>query len=376
MKHVDRLIISELVGPWAFGVAMFTSLIVASTFLLSASEYIVSGISPATIAELMTLFLPGVMVKTFPMAMLLAGLLGFGRLSSDSEITALRAAGVSIMRMMMPVAGLSLAVAIAAFFVNEAIVPTASLKVLEIKGDIQRTLNVRFNQPVLQSINRGGKMAALLSARDFDLHNRTLKCANVVSYDNGGNPTSWLYINELQYDDKAFQQGLGGWRIIGGAKMITANGSRVLDIHDQAWPGEVPKLSVSPADLITAGTGDQFDSFSMAQLRRYIQFHQFDKNIKPDQIRNWEFVYWNKMALPLAAIIYGLLGAPLGIRNQRTVTDSGFALAIVMIFSYVTLTNFLNVYAKGGVIPPYLASFTPLVIGLLSSGVIMWRRNL
>src|SRR5690242_4095304 len=107
---------------------MFSVITFAGNFLYQFSQYLVSGASPLKVAELTVLFLPSVIIKTFSMAILLATLLGFGRLSSDSEIVALRAAGVSIRRMMVPVAMFSLAIAIVSFLLNEAIVPPATMR--------------------------------------------------------------------------------------------------------------------------------------------------------------------------------------------------------------------------------------------------------
>src|SRR6188474_1121489 len=103
MRRVDRLVIKEIFGPWLFGVAIFTVLIWAGSFLFKFTEYLVSGIEMSTVIKLTVLTLPAIMAKTFSMATLLAGLLAFGRLSSDSEIVALRAAGASIGRIMRPV---------------------------------------------------------------------------------------------------------------------------------------------------------------------------------------------------------------------------------------------------------------------------------
>ncbi|MEQ1936541.1 MAG: LptF/LptG family permease [Fimbriimonadaceae bacterium] len=119
MKRIDRLIIGELAGPWMFGTAIFTTLIMAGTYLFKITDYLANGVSFAVVLKLTLLLLPGVIVKTFSMAVLLATLLAFGRLSSDSEIVALRAAGASLGRIMMPVAVFGVVVAAIAFGVNE-----------------------------------------------------------------------------------------------------------------------------------------------------------------------------------------------------------------------------------------------------------------
>ncbi|MFN8218578.1 MAG: hypothetical protein U0S12_00390 [Fimbriimonadales bacterium] len=70
MKRLDRLIVGELAGPWVFGVGIFTVLIMAGTYLFKITDYIVQGISPATVLQLSVVLLPAIMVKTFAMAML------------------------------------------------------------------------------------------------------------------------------------------------------------------------------------------------------------------------------------------------------------------------------------------------------------------
>ena len=62
MKRLDKLVLGELAGPWAFGVAIFTVLIMAGTYLFKMTDYVVQGIPVLTIMKLSFLLLPGVMV--------------------------------------------------------------------------------------------------------------------------------------------------------------------------------------------------------------------------------------------------------------------------------------------------------------------------
>ena len=80
-------------------------------------------------------------------------------------------------------------------------------------------------------------------------------------------------------------------------------------------------------------------------------------------------------ALPLAALVFGLLGAPLGIRNHRAGNATGFGLAIAIIFLYFLLTNVMAIAAQGGLVPSYVASFLPVLIGLVTAIVLVQRRN-
>lgn len=351
---------------------MFTVLIFAGSYLFQVSQYFVSGAPPGEVVELIVLFLPGVIIKTFSMALLLAGLLGFGRLSSDSEIVAMRAAGVSILRMMVPIAGFSFAVAIASFALNELVVPPATMHALALQDTITRNITMESDQALATTVKdkKTGKVTLMVAALSFDLGTRTLRDVTITSYDKEGNPSFYLNVPKLAY------QGENQWRIIGGAKLTGATGGYFLNLTGDAWPQQITQqdLSFKPEDLLRQNL-KALDAFSLSQMREQIELAKLDPQTKKKQIANLEYGFWNKFALPLAALVYGLLGAPLGIRNVRTGAATGFAVAVAIIAAYITLANLMNVYAEGGVIPAYLASFTPLLIGLVAAGVIIWRRN-
>ena len=126
MKQIDRLILKELAGPWVFGVGLFSALLMAGMYLNRIADYVVQGVPTGMIVELTALLFPAILVKTFSMAVLLGALLAFGRLSSDSEIVALRAGGASIVRIVQPVMLFSLVIAIVTFGFNEVLVPGAA----------------------------------------------------------------------------------------------------------------------------------------------------------------------------------------------------------------------------------------------------------
>ena len=155
--------------------------------------------------------------------------------------------------------------------------------------------------------------------------------------------------------------------------MPTDDATPVVILHGGAWPEVVPKLD-KPAELLVNKTNDP-DMFSIRQLVDQMGLAAQDPTFEAGKYVNLQFWLYNKFALPLAAIVFGLLGAPLGIRNARTGTAAGFAIAVAIIFGYFMLVNILNNFAMGGAMPAWAASFAPLVIGLGFAVFIMWRRN-
>ncbi|MEZ0326104.1 MAG: LptF/LptG family permease [Fimbriimonas sp.] len=366
MKQIDRLVIREIIGPWLFGVALFTALLFAGLYLNRVADYVVKGVPPNQIVQLTLLLLPAIVAKTFGMAILLAGLLAFGRLSSDSEVVALRAAGASITRIILPVIVFSIGIAALTLVVNEQIVPPAANRAKVLLIELAEKGGGVTGEPIHVLINEKDTNAVLV-ARSFNLAARTMSDVSVTTYTKDRKPTSILLAKEMEF------RGVGDWHIRGESQLILVDNAYVIRTNE-AWPPQVPKVSLSPADIMTASNNDN-DVYSMAEIKRQIDRGKRDGNLEKSRIANLEYGFWNKISVPLAAIIFGTLGAVLGIRNARTGTATGFAMAVGIIFGYMLIANFMNVWALGGVLPAWIAAFLPLVIGFVCAVIIMWRRN-
>ncbi|MGB4210053.1 MAG: LptF/LptG family permease, partial [Thermovirgaceae bacterium] len=124
---LDRFIVTQMGNSFIFGVLVFSVLLVAGDLLFQIANLMIDkGVSLGVVARLFIYKLPEVVVMTLPMASLLSALLTFGRLSSQSEIVALRAAGISFRRIVRPVLAASVLVSLGAILLNETIVPLSN----------------------------------------------------------------------------------------------------------------------------------------------------------------------------------------------------------------------------------------------------------
>ncbi len=368
MKRIDRLVIGELFGPWLFGVAIFTVLISAGQFLFQITNYLASGADIWKTTQLLAYLLPGVIAKTFSMSMLLSTLLAFGRLSGDSEVVAMRAGGISLWRIMAPVAAFGFAVFLLALSFSELIVPGATYKALQIKIDLENNVRDRKEQSTSRPIYKDGTIQMLLVARDFDIANKLLRGVTLVIYDKHGVEEMIVFSPQMQFENEQ------KWTMPAGGSVLVRKSGVEFKFAGPALPTEVPNPDVTPDDLITQAL-KELDALSMAQMQKQIDREKSQPGYSKKQVANLEFGYWNKLALPLAALVFGLVGAPLGIRNHRAGTATGFALSVVIIFGYMMLANAMSIMAQGGRVPPFVASFTPIVIGLVVAIVLIHRRN-
>src|SRR5262245_5043863 len=110
---VHRYLFREICVPFALGLSIFTFVLLLARLLKLIELVVNRGIPIANVARVILYLLPAFLELTVPMAMLLAILIAFGRLSADAEITALRSSGVSLYQLAPPVATFVLLVTVA-----------------------------------------------------------------------------------------------------------------------------------------------------------------------------------------------------------------------------------------------------------------------
>ena len=113
MKLLDYYIIREIIFPFIFGILAFTAIIAGSSLIFQlVSKAVKYGFGISSTIQLFIYKLPAIISLTLPMAILLATILVIGRLSADLEILALRSAGISMFRILIPILSIGLVVSL------------------------------------------------------------------------------------------------------------------------------------------------------------------------------------------------------------------------------------------------------------------------
>ncbi len=127
LSVMDLYIIRELILPFLFGMGIFTSLGLSIGAVFELIRQVTdSGLFWGVAAKVLLLRMPEFIVFAFPMSILLATLMAYSRLSSDSELIALRSIGVNMYRLIMPALAFSLCIVAITFWFNNFVAPAAS----------------------------------------------------------------------------------------------------------------------------------------------------------------------------------------------------------------------------------------------------------
>ncbi len=350
MRILDKYILKELIGPFLFGICAFSSIFIASGVLFSLVNLITKFSPPMlTIVKLFFLSLPEFVNYTFPMAMLLASLLSFGRLSGSSEITAMKCGGISFYRMTLPVLIFAFFVSIFSMIFAEKIVPASKLLYSQILyQDVMKNTKPRSQEHIVIKDVSGGEIERLTYARRFEEKDGIMYGVTIEEFKNDK-------LLHVQNAEKAVWQ-KDSWLLETGIVYdLTGDDgiSRSAQFKQQILP-----LKLDPRQI----SRDQKDpsEMSIKELKQQIQFlqHQYAP------VSRLQMEVYQRFTIPLASLVFALIGTPLGLQPQRSSSSIGLGLSIIIIFVYYAVMTLTMTLGKNGSMPPLIAAATPDVLGL------------
>lgn len=139
MKKLDKLILKSFIGPFlvTFLVAVFILLLVY--MMKYFDDFIGKNLGFMVLAKLMGYFSINQMPMALPLAILISSLMTYGKLGEHFELTAIKGAGISLLRIILPAFVFSVLLAIGAFLLSDQVVPTANLRAFSLLYDIKQT---------------------------------------------------------------------------------------------------------------------------------------------------------------------------------------------------------------------------------------------
>ncbi len=156
MKIIDRYVLREHAGPLLFALSALTSLLLLNYISRQFARLVGRGLPWDVIAEFFVLSLPFVVAMTLPMAVLVSTLYAFSRLAAEAEITALKASGVSMPRLLLPVLICASLLAVGMVWFNDQVLPYANHRLATLQQDIARVKpTFALREQVINTVSEG-----------------------------------------------------------------------------------------------------------------------------------------------------------------------------------------------------------------------------
>ncbi len=314
--------LAELAGPFVFGLSAFM-LIFAATEILNIGKLVSNDHAPVWAAlSVFVWSLPADVVLVIPMALLLGTLLAVQRLSGESELTAMKAAGITFARIVAPLLAVGIVMSFVTLYLQEGVVPYSNDRLIDIENTVINHVSA-FNRDLTVSapLPGGGRQVTIATA--YEPNSRALLHVTLIQYDNHNEPRQIVFAERAEFAaEKWTLQNSSVYR-------FNPDGSILAEPNIAQQEVEIGE---KPTDLVKRMSNDDPENMSRAQIADVVRSGQLTKN----QLRKYVTTYQEKLARPFACFVFILIAIPFGLRSIRSSgsTSLGFGVSLAIVFVY------------------------------------------
>jgi lipopolysaccharide export system permease protein len=357
---LDAYLLREMVGPFMFAFGAFLLFWALNIFFLAA-DYIINQHAPFFLVLRFVIFrVPQAIPMAFPFACLFAALLAMGRMMGDNEVTAMRTAGISVMRIALAPLLFGAAMFVVAYGMNEWIAPASvdlstrtfyqiiyhtdalpvepqffrkdpdtgnTFYVTQVAPDNRTMIDVQIFKPA-----KYGPWNETLQAKSASVDRTSLVLHDVIDtrYNNDGFMTNQQHVKNVSI----------------GLPLGETASQFVSQVNNDPWTMSSKSLRMQVNALQAQGIGGT----AMGNLQINLA---------------------DKLAWPFASFIGVLLALPLALRFGKRGRTLGIALAIIAFFAYYLMTSAASAFGRNGAINPFLAAWLPNMIMGVAGAVLL-----
>lgn len=353
MRILSKYVLREFAVFLIYSILAFLAIFILVDAVELLGEFIDDKVHIYLIVLNYLFYLPYIFVLTLPVAMLLTTMFSLGRLVSDNELTAMKASGVSLYRILLPLYAFALLLGLVVMGLSEYVVPTAN----RYREDIQTQKNAfrlsllrnrELDQAHVFVINGDG---SVIYAREYNASNQMASGVFLVEPERrelpGGEESAAL---SRRIDAAYMQYDNSGWTMVNAViRTFTADGE-MLERHETL---PAPFISAGPSDFAHIDiTPEEMNYF---QLKTYVDSIRSKGGDPTPLLVN----LYLKIAFPFASFIIVFFGAPLAAGSSRRGKASAFGLALAVCFVYYTLVHGCQILGRNASMDPVLAAWLP-----------------
>ncbi|MBD3379975.1 MAG: LptF/LptG family permease [Candidatus Omnitrophica bacterium] len=360
MRIVTRYILKELGGPFLASLLISTFILAAGNIMQTADMVVNKGVEFLQVLKIFAFFLPYVLIFTIPMSVLAAVLLGFGRLSGDNEVTAIRTSGISVYKVISPVIICGFIISLFNVPLNDKILPESEFAARK----LVKSLGIKHPTAMLEP----------------GVFIKGFKEYIIFVHGVEGNRLEDIRIYQPR-DDKP-------------TRTIVARKGEIISLPEEN--SVKLKLMDGTADEIVPENPDDFyklsfqEYFMTLNLENAVNIENIQKKAREKSIKELleeidslkkedinavplRIEMHKKIALAFSNFVFVLIGIPLAITTHRREKFIGFGLAIVLFLIYWAIMLSGIAFAIRSVLPAWAGVWSANIVLFAVSLVLYYR---
>jgi LPS export ABC transporter permease LptG/LPS export ABC transporter permease LptF len=363
-RILDEYVVREFLIMFILVLCGFVMLMLVFTFFELISDILRNRIPLSTVGQYLINLTPSMLYTIAPLAVLIAVLVTFGVLNRNSEIIAMKATGISLYRLVVPVVGIAAILAVSLFCFDEFYLPQANRR----QEALRNIIKGRPAQTVLHPEQRwifgqpnAGEPGRIFYYQFFDPIKHEFANLSVFEFDPATFAiTRRIFASRVFWDsDHGKWNFQNGWqRDIQGENSIAYrefSQTTFAELHED--PGYFTKEE------------KQSQEMNFGELQSYISALR-QSGFDTMRLR---VALWHKLAYPLVAIVMAGLAIPFALSMGKRGSLSGIAVAIGVALAYWVADSFFAALGNVNYLPAPLAAWSSLVLFGLVGGYLLLR---
>jgi LPS export ABC transporter permease LptG len=356
---LDVYIIQGWVFYFFILLVTFTGIYIIFDFFQLLGDMVRNHASAGVVLDYYRFLLPQVIYLMLPLSILVATLVNFGLLTKSNQITAIKAAGVSLYRISVPVLLVAIVLSIGMFFLSDDFLPETNQQQDALRNQIKGKPPQTFYRPERQWIF--GQSNRIYNYRFFDPDKNLFADLACFEFD----PQSF-HLTRRIYAARAFwEPPIRGW-VLENGWVRDLQGDRV----DKYLPFSVttfPEMTEEPAYFKKEVRPSE--QMSALELRRYIS----ELSQSGFDVVRLSIQFYRKFSYPLIAFVVTLIGIPFSFTTGSKGALSGVALSIGIAILYWSISSLFEAMGNLSQLPPLVAAWSPDVLFGLAGSYLLLR---
>ena len=351
-KIIDRYILKEIAYPFFLILFVLTFVLLMGKIIQLMDLMVNKGVSFVDISKLFLLLTPSFLILTIPISLLISILIGLGRLSGDNELTILKASGMSLYKLVGPVALASLIAFTITAVTSLFLVPHSKYATKNLLFNVaKKKASIGIKEKVFNDDFKG----ILLYAESIPVHGDSMKGVIISDTRISKEPSTIIAERAFLVSDPSLMTVT--LRLENGSthtvdKMM--KNYRKMDFSSYDVNLDI-ESSIAEAKKVNAKDSTEMTVWELSQKLK-------TAGLEDAVFREMAIEFYKTITTPLSCIVFGILGIPLSIRAHRAVRSRGFTLGLIIVFIYYIIRLGGEALVETGRLSPLIGTWSPNII--------------
>jgi LPS export ABC transporter permease LptG/LPS export ABC transporter permease LptF len=363
-RILDEYVVREFLNTFILVLVSFILLMLIFTFFDLVGDILRNHIPLSTVGDYLVNLTPSMLYQIAPLAVLIAVLVTFGVLNRNSELIAMKATGISLYRLVIPIVSIAAILAVSLFLFDQFYLFQANRRQEALRNIIKGRPPQTFLHPEQKWIfgqPHPGEPARIFYYQFFDPDRDEFANLSLFEID----PSTFALSRRIFAVRVFWDPGTGSWRFQNGwqrdiegpnvTEYREFKQTSFAEIHEE--PGYFKKESLQSQEM------------NFGQLDRYIG----DLRQSGFDTMRLRVQLWHKLSYPLVAIVMSVLAIPFALSMGRRGSLTGIAVAIFVALTYFVVDGFFSAMGNVNYLPAALAAWSPDILFGLTGGYMLLR---